>query len=84
MSWRINLNGLLFVDKLRADKELPPNYNIYDPNVCRVIDLADVGMFTLTEKPNEETEEMIIKQGFFLSDVDDGYYTYRKRRNIQE
>ena len=81
MSWRINLNGLLFVDKLRASKELPPNYNIYDPNISRVIDLADVGMFTLTEKPNEETEELIIKQGFFLSDVDDGYYTYRKHKS---
>ena len=78
MSWKINLSGLLFVDKLRASKKLPSNYSIYDPNTCRVIDLADVNMFTLIEKPNEETEELIIKQGFFLSDVDEGYYTYRK------
>ena len=82
MSWRINLNDLVAADKIRASKKLPPHYSMYDPNVCRVIDLENVGMFTLTEKPNEETEELIVKQGFFLSDVDEGYYTYRKRRNV--
>ena len=82
MSWRINLHDLVAADKIRADKKLPPHYSMYDPNTCRVIDLANVGMFTLTEKPNEETEELLVKQGFYLSDVDEGYYTYRKRRNV--
>lgn len=82
MSWRINLSDLVAADKLRADKKLPPHYSMYDPTTCRVIDLADVGMFTLIGKPDEETEELIIKQGFFLSDVDEEYYTYRKRRNV--
>ena len=77
--WGIKLHDLIAADKLRADKKLPPRYSMYDPNTCRVIDLADVGMFTLIRKPDEETEELIIKQGFFLSDVDEGYYTYRKR-----
>ena len=81
MSWKINLHDLVAADKLRASKKLPPHYSMYDPNVCRVIDLENVGMFTLIGKPNEETEELIIKQGFFLSDVDEGYYTYRKKRN---
>ena len=80
MSWKINLHDLIAADKLRADKKLPPHYTMYDPT-CRVIDLANVGMFTLIGKPSEETEKLIIKQGFFLSDVNEGYYTYRKRIN---
>lgn len=80
MSWKINLHDLVAADKLRANKKLPPHYSMYDPNTCRVIDLENVGMFTLIGKPSEETEELIIKQGFFLSDVDEGYYTYRKRK----
>ena len=82
MSWKINLHDLVAADKLRADKKLPPHYTMYDPNTCRVIDLKDVSMFTLIEKPNEETEELLVKQGFYLSDVDEEYYIYRKRRNV--
>lgn len=82
MSWRINLHDLVSIDKLRADKNLPPHYTMYEPNTCRVINLEDVGMFTLIGKPDEETEELIIKQGFFLSDVNEEYYTYKKKINI--
>ena len=82
MSWKINLHDLVAADKIRANKKLPPHYSMYDPNICRVIDLADVGMFTLIGKPSEETEELLVKQGFYLSDVDEGYYTYRKRKNV--
>ena len=78
MSWRIKLSDLVAADKLRADKNLPPYYTIYAPDTCRVVNLADVTMFTLIGKPDEETEEMIRKQGFFLSDVNEGYYTYKK------
>ena len=80
MSWKINLHDLIAADKLRANKKLPPHYSMYDSNTCRVIDLENVGMFTLIGKPSEETEKLIIKQGFFLSDVDEEYYTYRKRK----
>ena len=65
MSWRIKLSDLVAADKLKADKNLPPRYTLYEPSTARVISLDNVQSFVIYERDREKMK-MIAEEGFII------------------
>ena len=79
MSWRAKLNNWVSADKLKADKNLPPSYTIYEPMTARVIPLDEVQSFIIYET-NEQTLIMIEEQGFKLEQLDGNWWMCRRNK----
>ena len=82
MSWRIKLKDLIPADKLRADKNLPSSYTIYEPTTARVVNLDDVQSFVIYEK-DDTVLDMIAERGFKLEALNDNWWICRRCKIVK-
>ena len=72
--------GIVNLDKIKADCDLPSHFEMYDPVSMRVILLDEVDAFTMCAEPTDNEKEIFEKCNFELVNVKNGFYCYRRRR----
>ena len=74
--------GIINLDKIKVDCDLLSQFEMYDPVSMRVILLDEVDAFTLCAEPTDNEKEIFEKYNFELVNVNDGFYYYRRKRDV--
>lgn len=74
--------GIINLDKIKVDCDLPSQFEMYDPVSMRVILLDEVDAFTMCVEPTDNDKEIFERYNFELVNVNDGFYSYKRRRNV--
>lgn len=74
--------SIINLDKIKVDCDLLSQFEMYDPVSMRVILLDEVDAFTLCAEPTDNEKEIFEKYNFELVNVNDGFYYYRRKRDV--
>lgn len=74
--------GIINLDKIKVDCDLPFQFEMHDPVSMRVILLDEVDAFTMCVEPTDNEKEIFEKYNFELVNVNNGFYFYKRRRNV--
>ena len=74
--------GIINLDKVKVNCDLPSQFEMYDPVSMRVILLDEVDAFTMCVEPTDNDKEIFERYNFELVNVNDGFYSYKRRRNV--
>ena len=74
--------GIINLDKIKTDCDLLSQFEMYDPVSMRVILLDEVDAFTMCVEPTDNEKKIFERYNFELVNVSDGFYSYRRRRNV--
>ena len=74
--------GIINLDKIKADCDLSSQFEMYDPVSMRVILLDEVDAFTMCVEPTDNEKKIFERYNFELVNVNDGFYSYKRRRNV--
>lgn len=69
-------------DTIKANCDLLSQFEMYDPVSMKVILLDEVDAFTMCAEPTDNDKEIFERYNFELVNVNDGFYSYKRRRNV--
>ena len=73
---------IINLDKIKADCDLSSQFEMYDPVSMRIILLDEVDAFTMCVEPTDNEKKIFERYNFELVNVNDGFYSYRRRKNV--
>jgi chromosome condensin MukBEF MukE localization factor len=73
---------IINLDKVKANCDLPFQFEMYDPVSMRVILLDEVNSFTLCVEPTENEKAIFERYNFELVNINDGFYMYKRKKNV--
>ena len=74
--------GIINLDKIKTDCDLSSQFEMYDPVSMRIILLDEVDAFTMCVEPTDNEKKIFERYNFELVNVNDGFYSYRRRKNV--